>query len=361
MSLLVSNNGSLQVAVLGPPVQYGSPICSGTGDITNVKRVQLEHQDHLVVLRVSGAVQLHKFYPAHNQYQIIKEWRNGVMHANDKIVDMGIIRQTYLYTCSGEGVFVIRDLVNDDDDHRCKECKLSGPVTSIKVSEAKENFRVAVGSKDMGVRLYQISFDKDYLVDDTIASKMYNLHQNSNVVSMNRVRYLLRRRSESASKEKLVPQWQTPAFFETYWVVSLEFWRHYVICGTQFGFIVVYDSTTVSDTPIKVIKNSGSPIINLKDVGNHLVACDMMSKINVIRLPTFEEVNSYTYNFGIIEQSKILVHRRTARDVVVVAATAAGRLVALRLRPDDSYEVVHDMAMPQPVQAFLVLRWHRSG
>lgn len=277
---------------------------------------------------------------------MIKEWRNGVLNHMDKIILVGVIDRQYLYSCSIEGIFIIRDLVNDDEDESSKQFKLQAPISCIRVALEKRQLKVVIGSKNYGLKYYEILLDKQYLFDD----KLPNINT-SYVVTLNQLRSLLKNQGEK-NREKLTAKWEASVFFETYWLTAIEFWKHLIICGTQFGFILIYDRCQV--TPVKIIKNTSAPINNLKVVGNNLIYTDMMSQVGVFDMRTMEQTNWFDCKFGIVEFNKIFISQHTFK-IIVIASTSDGRIKMVKVLPNNTCQVLHDVRTDYPIECFLMI------
>lgn len=111
----------------------------------------------------SGLVQLYerqKAPCATISYKLVREWKNSTVSAKDRVICIGSFRNQYMFTCSNEGKFVIRDLINDDADESVKVYLLEGPVSCVDVAVTTDNMRIliAAGGRDNDLKLYDLDF-----------------------------------------------------------------------------------------------------------------------------------------------------------------------------------------------------------
>ncbi|CAK7901061.1 hypothetical protein CAAN1_33S00408 [[Candida] anglica] len=91
-------------------------------------------------------------------YKLYKEWKHSNHSHVDPIVAMGFVCQRYLYSCSGEGKLIFRDLVNDDDDDSYMVLQVQAPVSCVDVKRGRDHdpLSVVCAGKGNGVKVYRV-------------------------------------------------------------------------------------------------------------------------------------------------------------------------------------------------------------
>lgn len=350
-----------------PKQQQGEPkiICQEESNILRVKQVLIQGRRHVTILRKNNTVQLYRINANFNS-QKIKEWKACIVCSrNDKVIEIGILDERYLFTCSYEGKFVIIDLINDDDDSSFKKYSIQSAITSIKVTYNRKlkQVTVIIGNKTGGLKSYDITIDKDYY-DPEFSDNMSLLdirnsiepHQQqvNYIQNLNQIRLLLGRRHTIINKEKLSPQFEAEQVSEsesekTIWVVSIETSVKYIITGTEFGYIIIYEKG--NKEAIKRFKVSRFPIIGLQFIGNKLIYNDLISNIGILDLRTFT-LTKFSFNFGVIEHSQIVGNKRI-NNFQIFALTVEGVLKIVDVNPiKNTLELVKTIRLDDSLEYF---------
>lgn len=275
----------------------------------------------------SGLVQLYERQKAPRTtmaYKLVREWKNSIVSNKDRVMAIGSFRNQYMYTCSNEGKFVIRDLINDDADESVKVYLLDGPISCVAVALTASNARVLIGAggRANDLKLYDLDFgtalppnvNRLYSVEIPGASISSMVRFANEIAEMPPLRRTLFQYFTTFSDWKRL----TPAFVMSpdpeelsplapavsNWILSVCFVEHtgtrLVCAGTQYGGMAMYDA----ERPYKKKKTfqlSQFPInvLHLFNNGRYVLYSDTMSKIGVIDVASMTVVNFYDYlKFG---------------------------------------------------------------
>lgn len=343
-------------------------ICKGTSNIIQLHKFKLKGKECLAVAREIGLLQVYEL--TDTQYKLVKEWRNCKVTNKDRIIQIGLIDRRYLYSCSLEGKFIIRDMINDDDDNSNRMYRLAAPVSNIKIQQCQEILKVGISGKNNPIKLYEINLTKSYYYHEFLAeTKLFNINT-TNVNSIQHLRQILWRHNESLTKDKLLPtmirgnekddlqqasnQSGSTGFD---WVVSIEFYKDLIICGNQFGFITRFDTRTGQE--IFLMKPSTFPITHLRILNNYVIYNDLLSKIGIIDLQTNQEINQFNYNFGPIESGKFIISKPNYFPLVFIVTTSQGELLILKLFRSNRVQLVYKFRFDSIISSFHILRWKK--
>lgn len=319
----------------------------------------------------NGLVQLYERQKAPQTtlaYKLVREWKNSTVSPRDRVICIGSFRNQYMFTCSNEGKFVIRDLINDDADESVKVYLLEGPISCIDVAVTNDSMRVIIGAggKDNDVKLYDLDFGPNQLYSAEGPSP--NLSSvvrfaNDTIPPLRRSQFLYF--TAFSDWKRLTPvvvmssaklSCLNSAF---HWILSVCFVEHKgkrVICaGTQYGMMLVYEaerpysqvektSFRLSQFPINVLRVFSN--------GRYLLYSDTMSKVGVIDVELMKVVNFYDYlKFGPnmtcrIFTSSTAVGRVSCNTgvsrfmpIYVVATTIDGNILVYKLHDTNEKEL----------------------
>lgn len=321
-----------------------------------------------MVARALGLVQLYENTisgPGKKSYKLHKEWKNCTMGVHDLVVAVGLVLGRYLYLCLADGKFVVRDLVNDDNDASYKVFLVDGPVQCVCVEMAR-NGRLAIagGGKNNELKVFEVD-----LMAHSGSSKMAShlgqapSHQlDAQGFSLG----LLAVRSLFLEIKKLLPSFTSTSYYNSYvykassvdiitnWIVLVAHANGHFVVGTQFGNVSMYASQNEL-YPVKTVNLSQFPICNLHPFGNneYVLYTDLMAKMGVINLQTFRVVNFYIdlREFGPVVDTRIFTSRgglarnRAHGDVsrfspiFVLSTTVENKLLVYKLYDDNRLEL----------------------
>lgn len=343
--------------------------------VQKIKVFLILNKQYIAVARNAGLVQLYEkmLKPGRDSgscvYKLVKEWKNSTTSRRDPIIGIGSFRNQYMYTCSGEGKLVVRDLINDDADDSVKLFVIDGPLSCLTVEAMPQSSHilVAAGGKGNSLKLYDFDFaTSDFITNlDNLANLGGHLTRIGLVSSVPEGHSLLRRtlliRNSFVDVRRLVPVADSSLSKaevmkgdrSAYWILSVCFWKQglmrKVFAGTQFGELHVFDVVKPYEfdmRPLKVLQLSQFSINSLQvfNHGHYLVYTDSMSKAGVINLKTLRVVNFYDYlRIGPTLSSRIYTSNETASKVsdssriskfspiYLVATTIDGAVVIYKL------------------------------
>lgn len=369
---------------------------------------------YLVLARKTGLIQLYENTLAENNnrqrsFKLYKEWKHSNMNAQDSIVGIGFVNQQYLYSCSSEGKLVFRDLVNDDADESYRVYLIHKPISCIEIKMASDNKILAVCSgKNNELKIYEIETNVYEKADDFAKTldHFFQIPLSGNDISLNyepvdfgRPMLQLRRRTTSLNLRSslnerqihtLMPMWTSSLTREEYvyhtspmdsisnWIVSIFVMPNdsgIIICGTQFGSIIVYDIDE-DTTPSKAINLSQFSITTLKLFNNNkfLLWTDSISKAGVIKLSNFKTTNSYDHlKIGPMSSCKAIVNNAsTSRKlnqestlsyfdpIYLMCSVVDKRLVIYKLYDDNTYELIFNLQTDTLIPAMNLLAQNDS-
>lgn len=305
------------------------------GRILKIRSFSILNKAYFVIAAEHGLVQLYERQRTSSikklSYKLVKEWHNCVLSVRDQVVAVGTFRNQYLYTCSAEGNFVVRDLINDDSDESVKSFLLKSPVMCVSVDSSSHNsqVKVAVGTGSDQLELYDLDLSQclaEYQADEVGLGSLahstimfyenhrFRFHQLSPTTGMHRAaRNLFHTLTDFARVEPLTsvctsdsdcPNVSKESIQNTIaTIVSVDMSDgRYFCCGTHFGDLLIFRKS--SNKPIqkeRLMHLSQFPITNLGlfDCERYLVYTDNMSKIGIISTETWSVVNFYdSLNIG---------------------------------------------------------------
>jgi len=364
---------------------------------------------YLVLARKTGLIQLYENTLAENNnrqrsFKLYKEWKHSNMNSQDSIVGIGFVNQQYLYSCSSEGKLVFRDLVNDDADESYRVYLIHKPISCIEIKMASDNKILAVCSgKNNELKIYEIETNIYEKADDFAKTldHFFQIPLSGNDISLNyepvdfgRPMLQLRRRTTSLNLRSslnerqihtLMPMWTSSLTREEYvyhtspmdsisnWIVSICVMPNdsgIIICGTQFGSIIVYNID--HDTaPFKILSMSQFSITTLKLFNNNkfLLWTDSISKAGVIKLSNFKTTNYYdNLKIGPMSSCKAIVNNAsTSRKlnqenilsffdpIYLMCSVVDKRLVIYKLYDDNTYELIFNLQTDTLIPAMNLL------
>ncbi|CAH6722004.1 hypothetical protein CLIB1444_07S07338 [[Candida] jaroonii] len=277
----------------------------GSGSIDKI--IHFENDTRYLIIVRGNIIELYKWT---REFKLIKQWRNNVMNDKDKLLDVGIIENQYLYSCSVNGEFKFRDLINDDISSSYKSTILNSPIECLKVTRNLD-FRILHGGKNNKVRC--VSLDEP--------PKIFN------------------------PKEFNIPRFKN---LNVEWTRSVEIWNDYTITGNQWGQIKI-----VKDEREEKFKISDFPITALHIHKNLLIFNDLIFKIGIINLKTMKLINQFTFD-GPIKQS--LVYYRSG-PIYFIYTTFDNKFKVLKLFNNNKTKLVHDIQFDFDL-CFELLKWH---
>lgn len=275
------------------------------------------------VVARSGLVQLYEKQKTALKtlaYKLTKEWKNSTASSKDRIVSVGSFRNQYMFTCSNEGKFVIRDLINDDADDSVKTYLLDGPISCAEVAVMDDNMRIliAAGGRDNELKLYDVDFGCSLSCN---LNRLYSVEiPNHNINSMVRFandlaemrplrRSLFQYFTTFSEWKRLVPVFVMsstedhslllmPIF---HWILSVAFVEHFgkrmVCAGTQYGDLIIYEAeqpyTHETETAFFHLSQFPINVLHVFCSGRYLLYSDTMSKIGVLDMDSLKVVNFY--------------------------------------------------------------------
>lgn len=287
------------------------------------------------------------------------------MGPHDLVVAVGLVLGRYLYLCLADGKFVVRDLVNDDNDGSYKVFLIDSPVQCVCV-EMAHNGRLAIsgGGKNNELKVFEVD-----LLAPSGASKTASYlglapfhHQDFR----NHPTGPLAVRSLYLGMKKLLPSFTSTSYYNSYvykaspvdiitnWIVLVVHANGLFVVGTQFGNVALYASQNEL-YPVKTINLSQFPICNLHLFGNneYVLYTDLMAKMGVINLQTFRVVNFYDdlRELGPVVDTRIFTSRTslcrnksscdTSRffPIFVLSTNVENKLLIYKLYDDNRLEL----------------------
>lgn len=295
----------------------------------------------------SGLVQLYQ--SCGTVHQLYKEWKNSNMNSQDLIVCIGILNNQYLYTCSREGKLVIRDLVNDDANESYKVYLINKPVSEVKLAINGRRILILSAGKNNDLKLYEI----DSLNSESTGP--FIIHDSSIRLTIRPLGRTFTSLSLSRSGDRqvtvLCPLWSaiTEKFVYTalplesvsQWVSSICQVGSEVVCGTQFGEILIYDLKG-GFAPIKTIDFSHFAITHLTPISGGVVFCDSMSSVGIIRNG---EVTKRYDGLLIGPTSTMKFMTKGDGPIYLLCTTIVGLLVIYKLLSDGESDLLLNIKM----------------
>lgn len=319
----------------------------------------MKNKPCIAIARKTGLLQVYE-RSIQRDYKLVKEWRNCKASSSDRLISIGIINHQYLYSCSLEGRFVLRDMINDDEDNSNRLYQLSSPISCVNINVVRSTIKddclvqVAVSGRDNPVTLYDLNTNKDYDYEESAAwSKVFNL----NTTELGRLRHVFCKHHENNLTDKLSPSWINPykhhCGIGDEWIISIVFYRDLIICGNQFGFITFYNRL-IDDK--KVLKPSTFPITHLKIINHHLIYNDMISRIGIIDLFTNQEIHTFNYNFGPIDSVKYIINKPSYFPLVFIATTNEGDIQIIKLFRNNRVQLLYKLKFDSMITGFHIIR-----
>ncbi|CAN3373976.1 hypothetical protein DIURU_005763 [Diutina rugosa] len=299
MDLLVSKptHGALCAVGIGSTPRWSPPqIASAPAHhVTRLLVGNTPQGQWLAVVRAHGLIQLYQRQI--DDYVLYKEWKNATVKPSDNIVAVGFVAARFLYSCSADGKFVVRDLVNDDADESCRVYHVSGPVSAVDVaySDAGRSFTVATAGKHNELSVYTIESTPAPAPDTAkhnfngAARLDWDSYHHINLSSVDLPRGRWRRSSGSAlASNLLIARWHASTSPKDYLYTcsphdTLSCWISSVVmvgggtvaCGTQMGELVVYNHSGSLRTPTHRVKLSSFGL-EVKPAANHAPPTDLV-------------------------------------------------------------------------------------
>lgn len=361
---------------------------------------KFQKKNYMVIARSSGLIQLYEDSSSSifnktlpqlknkntKNYKLFKEWKNSNTGYLDEIVSIGFVNNRYLYSCSSDGKLIFRDLVNDDADESYKVYMIDGPNSCIYLQAVSDGvMKLFSAGKNNELKVYNIelrhgtpnllaSINEDIQILSSELRSTINLTYDQPVEqsrSLRRSYNNLNLRNSLQNRHKLNPTFiscsrqedyiykASPLDIITNWIVSVCYigstneGSELIICGTQFGKLLVYDIKN-SKFPIKVIHLSQFPIDNLQTFHDkrYLIYTDTMSKVGIIDINSFEIINFYdNLDFGPVMALKLLINdglfkvskfnNRVSKfdPIYLIATTIDQRLIVYKLYDDNNVEM----------------------
>lgn len=390
--------------------KYKNEFCiEGKGNyIQQMMLFRFQGRLYLVLGRKSGLIQLYENTLDENNgkgrsYKLYKEWKHSNMNAQDYMVGLGFVNDQYLYSCSSEGKLIFRDLINDDADESYRIYLIHKPISCIEVKVASDNKLIAVCSgKNNELKIYEIENKHDQVDEFTKTLDHFflipladsDISLSYDLVDLERPMLQLQRRSTSLNLRSslnerqihtLMPVWMSSLTQQDYvyhtspmdsisnWIVSiclLPLDSGMIICGTQFGSVIVYDID--KDTiPRQTLQLSQFSITTLKlfSNGKYLLWTDSMSKAGVIKMSNLKTTNQYNHlKIGPMSSCKVIVNDvipsrklneqsslSNFEPIYLMCSTIDKRLAIYKLYDDNSYEMIFNLQTNTLIPAINIL------
>lgn len=277
-------------------------------------------------------------------FKLYKEWKHASFSNFDSIIALEFVSNRYLFTASSEGKLVFRDLLNDDHRNSHKVYVVHESILCIKIRPMSDNvFIVATAGRNAEVKFYKINITPSSTKEDFPESLMEFFKSPSQDEHFDSSPYLentsdtqglrLRRFSNSILRtnlfdrqvENLVPFWSassaksdylyytSPSNIVTNWTVSIVISNSdpkKIICGTQFGRILFYN-TQRSTARQSVLNVSQFPIkcMELFSDDRLLLFCDALSNVGIMKMSNKKITNLYkNLNVGTVMYCQIVTN-----------------------------------------------------
>lgn len=258
-----------------------------------------------------------------------EEWNEGInsfdvyeqnsnSHSPDKLIRVQNLNNQYLYSCSQRGKITIRDLINDDADNSHKVFYLNEEIVCIDIRKIRNTFYIAAASK-VDLLIYKIRIN-------TFVKKRLGSFNTSSFPS-----------SSGTFKD---------------WICSVNISRNLIICGTGFGYLIIYDLSTLR--LVKCMRVSRCRI-NLQSFENFIIFNDSMSKIGILNLCTLEVNFNYLHNFGPIESIKFYWDGNIDNAIYSILSNSINELKFLKLFNNQKEILINLDGFKSSISSFCVV------
>ncbi|CAN3357362.1 hypothetical protein DICA1_C09538 [Diutina catenulata] len=380
---------------------WGPPVAAGHPHVTQVLTGRTANHKHwLAVVRASGLIQLYE--RSAEQYSLFKEWKNSVVTPDDPVVAAGFAGHRYLYSCSADGKLVVRDLINDDANESCRVYYVAAPVSCVWVDRCGSALTVSVAGKKNHVSVYRVPPPgHSRRGSDTAAPAVRGVRGQPRLVEMAVVREWpdaldshpwvhssddeddsgRRFRAVTGPRSRcLVPQWSAEAALADYvytaipaesvcsWVVSMCRVGAQMVCGTQFGEVVVYCTRGAQCSPKPTHRAKVSQFglqLAKPTAGDHVFFCDGIAQMGVIDVARMAVVQRFSFaGVGPVHSWSVVASESTspAASCWYAVVTAMDHSLAVfKLRPSSTQAVmVSRVSCPSAAPSACVLGTHRD-
>lgn len=311
---------------------------------------QSQEKLYLAFARSQGLLQLFEdksdTHKPGKSFKLYKEWKHASFSNFDTIIALEFVNNRYLFTASSEGKLVFRDLLNDDHKDSHKVYVVHESILCVKIRPMSDNiFIITTAGRNAEVKFYKINiapqstkedfpeslmqFFKSTSQDQHFAPSNY-LENTSDVQGLRLRRFsnsILRTTLFDRQVENLVPFWSasstrseylyytSPSNIVTNWTVSIVISNSdpkKVICGTQFGRILFYN-TQRSTARQGVLNVSQFPIkcVELFSDDRLLLFCDALSNVGIMKMSNKKITNLYkNLNIGTVMYCQIITKPR---------------------------------------------------